>query len=44
MAKDHNLVPMVIEEETNQENQIMAASGERQLVMREYAQSCHAYN
>ena len=29
LAEDHNLVPTVIEEEINQDNQIMAVGGER---------------
>ena len=37
LAEDHNLVLMEIVEETNQLNQTMAAGGERQLVMKEYA-------
>ena len=37
LVENHNLVPMIIEEETNQDNQIMAADGERQLVMKKYA-------
>ena len=37
LAEDHNLVPTKIEEETAQLNQAMAAGGERQLVMKEYA-------
>ena len=31
LAKDHNLVPMEVEEETNQINQAMVVGGERQL-------------
>ena len=37
LAEDHNLIPTVIEKEKIQENQIMAVSRERQLVMKEYA-------
>ena len=37
LAEDHNLVPTEIEEETNQENQTMAAGGGKKLVMKEYA-------
>ena len=37
LAEEHNIVPTVIEEGNNQANQPMAASGERQLVMKEYA-------
>ena len=38
LEEDHNLVPTKIEDETNQENQIIAVGGERQLVIKEYAQ------
>ena len=37
LVKDHNLVPIEVEEGTNQANQTMAVGGERQLVMKEYA-------
>ena len=37
LAEENNLVPMEVEEETNQTSQAMAADGERQLVTKEYA-------
>ena len=37
VAEDNNLVPTEVEEETNQEHHPMAASGDRQLEMKEYA-------
>ena len=37
LAEDHNLVPTEIEDGTDQLNQTIAAGGERQLVMKEYA-------
>ena len=37
VAENNNLVPMEVEEETNQEHHPMVASGDRQLVMKESA-------
>ena len=37
LPEDNNLVPMEIEDVTDQTNQAMIASGARQLVMKEYA-------
>ena len=37
LAEENNLVPMETEEGTDQINQVMAATGERQLVIKKYA-------
>ena len=37
LAEENNLVPIEIKEETSQTNQAMAAGGERQWIMKEYA-------
>ena len=37
VVEDNNLVPVEVEEETNQEHHPMATSGDKQLVMKEYA-------
>ena len=37
LAKEHNIVPIEVEKGANQENQSIAVSKGKQLVMKEYA-------